>query len=111
MTQGRARRGGNTSAVWAGSAVRRIRELHGVGQEVLSERRPQKVILSRSKAAHGRITRCPCRIGEPSASSLGIGQAGVQVDQVERFSEDERRWSIPTCTGFGAAETMLRWRR
>jgi len=81
-----------------GSAVRRIRELHGIGQEVLSER---------SGLSQGYLSQIESgswtAVTEDSlgriAASLGVEPwvilaqaAGLNLDQVERFSEDERVW-------------------
>jgi len=57
-----------------GSAVRRIRELHGVGQEVLSERSglSQGYLSQIESGAWTAITEDVLgRIAEPSASSRG----------------------------------------
>src|SRR5258706_962536 len=81
-----------------GSAVRRIRELHGVGQEILSERSG----LSQgylSQIESGAWTAISEDVLGRIARALGVEPwmllaqaAGLKVDQVERFSEDERRW-------------------
>jgi transcriptional regulator with XRE-family HTH domain len=78
--------------------VRRIRELHGIGQEVLAERSGlTQGYLSQieggswtsvTEDALGRI-----------AAALGVEPwvilaqaAGLKLDEVERFTEDERVW-------------------
>jgi len=81
-----------------GSAVRRIRELHGIGQEVLAERSG----LSQgylSQIENGTWTRVTEDILGQIAGALGVEPwvilaqaAGLKLDQVERFSEDERKW-------------------
>jgi transcriptional regulator with XRE-family HTH domain len=81
-----------------GSAVRRIRELHGIGQEALAERSG----LSQgylSQIESGTWTRVTEDILGRIATALGVEpwvilaqSAGLKLDQVERFSEDERRW-------------------
>jgi transcriptional regulator with XRE-family HTH domain len=81
-----------------GSAVRRIRELRGVGQEVLAERSG----LSQgylSQIESGAWTGISEDVLGRIAKALGVeswvvlAQAtGLKLDQVERFSEDERRW-------------------
>ncbi len=81
-----------------GSAVRRIRELHGVGQEILSERSG----LSQgylSQIESGAWTAISEDVLGRIARALGVEPwvllaqaAGLKVDQVERFSEDERKW-------------------
>jgi transcriptional regulator with XRE-family HTH domain len=81
-----------------GSAVRRIRELHGVGQETLAERSgvSQGYLSQIESGAWTTITEdVLARI----ASVLGVEPwvilaqaAGIKLDQVERFSEDERVW-------------------
>jgi len=81
-----------------GSAVRRIRELHGIGQEVLAERSglsqgylsqiESGIWTAVTEDAFGRI-----------ATALGVEPwvilaqaAGLKLDQVERFTDDERIW-------------------
>lgn len=81
-----------------GSAVRRIRELRGVGQEVLAERGG----LSQgylSQIESGAWTRVNEDVLGRIAKALGVEPwvilaqaAGLKLDQVERFSEGERRW-------------------
>jgi transcriptional regulator with XRE-family HTH domain len=81
-----------------GSAIRRIRELHGIGQEVLSERSG----LSQgylSQIESGSWTAVTEDVLGRIAKALGVepwtilAQAtGLRVDQVERFTEDERKW-------------------
>jgi len=100
MTQGaRAQRGRIPKrGLGLGSAVRRIRGLRGVGQEVLAERSG----LSQgylSQIESGAWTRVNEDILGRIAKGLGVEPwvvlaqaAGLKLDQVERFSEDERRW-------------------
>ena len=81
-----------------GSAVRRIRELHGIGQETLAERSGlSQGYLSQIESgswtgvtedALGRI-----------AAALGVEPwmilaqaAGLKLDDMERFTDDERIW-------------------
>jgi len=81
-----------------GAAVRRIRELHGIGQEVLAEKsRLSQGYLSQIESgswtavtedAIGRI-----------ATALGVEPwvilaqaAGLKLDHVERFTDEERIW-------------------
>jgi len=81
-----------------GSAVRRLRELHGIGQETLAERSG----LSQgylSQIENGTWTRITENILGRIATALGVEpwvilaqSAGLKLDQVERFSDDERRW-------------------
>ncbi len=81
-----------------GSAVRRIREQRGVGQEALAERSGvSQGYLSQIESGTwtavtedvlGRIARA---LGVEPWALLALG-AGLKLDQVERFSEDERRW-------------------
>ena len=81
-----------------GSAVRRLRELHGIGQEVLAERSG----LSQgylSQIESGTWTAITEDVLGRIAAALGVEPwmvlaqaAGLKLDQVERFSEDERRW-------------------
>jgi len=81
-----------------GSAVRRIRELHGVGQEVLSTRSG----LSQgylSQIESGVWTAITEDVLGRIAKALGVEPwvilaqaAGLKVDQVERFTEGERKW-------------------
>ena len=100
MTQGaRAARGRMPKrGLGLGSAVRRIRELHGVGQEVLSERSG----LSQgylSQIESGVWTTVTEEVLGRIAKALGVESwiilaqaAGLRVDQVERFTEGERKW-------------------
>src|SRR5258708_27894416 len=100
MTQGaRAARGRIPKrGLGLGSAVRRIRELHGVGQELLSERSG----LSQgylSQIESGAWTAITEDVLGRIARALGVEPwvilaqaAGLNVDQAERFSEDERSW-------------------
>ena len=81
-----------------GSAVRRIRELHGIGQEAVAERSG----LSQgylSQIESGAWTRVTEDILGRIAKALGVEPwvilaqaAGLKLDQVEKFTEDERRW-------------------
>ena len=81
-----------------GSAVRRIRELHGVGQEVLSARSG----LSQgylSQIESGAWTAITEEVLGRIAKGLGVepwvilAQAvGLRVDEVEPFTEGERKW-------------------
>lgn len=81
-----------------GSAVRRLRELHGVGQEILAERSG----LSQgylSQIESGSWTAVTEDVLGRIAAALGVEPwmilaqaAGLKLEQVERFSEDERRW-------------------
>lgn len=81
-----------------GSAVRRIRKLRGVGQEVLAERSD----LSQgylSQIESGAWTTVTEEVLGRIARALGVEPwvilaqaAGLKLDQVERFSEDERGW-------------------
>jgi len=81
-----------------GSAVRRIRQLRGIGQEVLAERSG----LSQgylSQIESGAWTRVNEDVLGRIAKALGVEPwvilaqaAGLKLDQVERFSEGERRW-------------------
>jgi transcriptional regulator with XRE-family HTH domain len=81
-----------------GSAVRRLRELHGVGQEVLAERSG----LSQgylSQIESGAWTAVTDDVLGRIAAALGVEPwmilaqaAGLKLDQIERFSDDERRW-------------------
>lgn len=81
-----------------GSAVRRIRELHGVGQEVLSARSG----LSQgylSQIESGAWTAVTEEVLGRIAKALGVepwvilAQAvGLRVDEVEPFTEGERKW-------------------
>lgn len=81
-----------------GSAVRRIRELHGVGQEALSERSglSQGYI---SQIENGAWTAITEDVLGRIAGALGVEPwvilaqaAGLKLDHVERFSEGERAW-------------------
>jgi transcriptional regulator with XRE-family HTH domain len=81
-----------------GSAVRRIRELHGVGQELLSERSglSQGYLSQIESGAWAAVTE---DVLGRIAKALGVEPwvilaqaAGLRVDQVERFTEGERKW-------------------
>ena len=81
-----------------GRAIRRIRELHGIGQEVLAERSG----LSQgylSQIESGAWTTLTEEALGRIASGLGVEPwvilaqaAGLKLDEVERFTEDERVW-------------------
>ena len=81
-----------------GGAVRRIRELHGIGQEALAERSglSQGYLSQIESGAWTAITEDALgRI----AASLGVEPwmllaqaAGLKLDDLERFTEDERVW-------------------
>jgi transcriptional regulator with XRE-family HTH domain len=81
-----------------GSAVRRLRELHGVGQEILAERSG----LSQgylSQIESGAWTAVNDEVLGRIAAALGVEPwvilaqaAGLKLDEVERFTEDERKW-------------------
>ncbi len=81
-----------------GSAVRRIRELRGLGQEVLAERSGlSQGYLSQieSEAWTGVTEDVLGRIAKALSVDPWVilaQAAGLKLDQVERFSEDERRW-------------------
>jgi len=81
-----------------GSAVRRLRELHGIGQEAVAERSglSQSYVSQIESGAWTRITE---DILGRIATALGVEPwvilaqaAGLKLDQVEKFTEDERRW-------------------
>jgi len=81
-----------------GAAVRRIRELHGIGQEVLAD----KSGLSQgylSQIESGTWTAVTEDALGRIAAALGVEPwvilaqaAGLKLDDVERFTEDERIW-------------------
>ena len=81
-----------------GSAVRRIRELHGIGQEVLAE----KSGLSQgylSQIESGSWTAVTEDAVGRIAAALGVEPwvilaqaAGLKLDDVERFTDEERIW-------------------
>jgi transcriptional regulator with XRE-family HTH domain len=81
-----------------GAAVRRIRELHGIGQEVLAE----KSGLSQgyvSQIESGSWTAVTEDALERIARALGVEPwvilaqaAGLKLDDVERFTDEERIW-------------------
>jgi len=81
-----------------GSAVRRIRELRGLGQEVLSERSG----LSQgylSQIESGTWTTITEDVLGRIAKALNVEPwvilaqaAGLRVEQVEPFTEGERKW-------------------
>jgi transcriptional regulator with XRE-family HTH domain len=81
-----------------GGAVRRIRELHGIGQEVLAQRSglSQGYVSQIESGAWTAVTEDA--LGR-LATALGVEPwvilaqaAGLKLDQVERFTEDERIW-------------------
>ena len=81
-----------------GAAVRRIRELHDIGQEVLAE----KSGLSQgylSQIESGSWTAVTEDALGRIAAALGVEPwvilaqaAGLKLDDMERFTEDERIW-------------------
>jgi len=81
-----------------GAAVRRIRELHGIGQEVLAERSG----LSQgylSQIESGSWTAVTEDALGRIASALGVEPwvilaqaAGLKLDDLERFTDEERVW-------------------
>ena len=81
-----------------GSAVRRIRELHGIGQEALAERSG----LSQgylSQIESGTWTALTDDALGRIAAALGVEPwvilaqaAGLKLDDVERFTDEERVW-------------------
>jgi len=81
-----------------GAAIRRIRELHGIGQEVLAERSE----LSQgylSQIESGSWTAVTEDALGRIAKALGVEPwvllaqaAGLKLDAVERFTDDERIW-------------------
>ena len=81
-----------------GRAIRRVRELRGIGQEILAERSG----LSQgylSQIEGGSVTAVTEEAFGRIATVLGVEPwmilaqaAGLKLDQVERFSEDERVW-------------------
>ena len=81
-----------------GAAVRRFREVHGIGQEVLAERSG----LSQgylSQIESGSWTAVTEDALERIARALGVepwvilAQAvGLKLDDVERFTDEERIW-------------------
>jgi transcriptional regulator with XRE-family HTH domain len=81
-----------------GRAIRRIRELHAIGQEVLAERSG----LSQgylSQIENGSWTTVTEGTLGRIASALGVEPwvilaqaAGLKLDEMERFTEDERVW-------------------
>ena len=81
-----------------GAAVRRIRELHGIGQELLAERSG----LSQgylSQIESGSWTNVTEDALGRIAAALGVEPwvilaqaAGLKLDDLERFTEDERVW-------------------
>jgi transcriptional regulator with XRE-family HTH domain len=96
-----------------GPAVRRIRELHGIGQEVLAERSG----LSQgylSQIESGSWTAVTEDALGRIAAALGVEPwvilaqaAGLKLDDVERFTDEERVW----LDAFRALDTEQRVRR
>ena len=81
-----------------GGAVRRIRELHGIGQEVLAERSGLSQGYLSQIESGSWTTVTEDALGR-IATALGVEPwvilaqaAGLKLDQVERFTEDERVW-------------------
>src|SRR6202521_56677 len=81
-----------------GGAIRRIRELHGIGQEALAERSglSQGYLSQIESGSWTAITedalgRIAASLGGESWMLLAQA-AGLKLDQVERFTEDERVW-------------------
>lgn len=81
-----------------GAAVRRIRELHGIGQEALAERSGLTQGYLSQVESGSWTTMTEDTLGRV-ASSLGVEPwvilaqaAGLKLDQVERFTEEERVW-------------------
>ncbi len=81
-----------------GAAIRRIRELHGIGQEVLAERSglsqgylSQIESGSWTAVTEDALTRITKALGvEPWV--LLAQAAGLKLDEVERFTDEERVW-------------------
>jgi len=81
-----------------GAAVRRIRELHGIGQELLAERSG----LSQgylSQIESGSWTAVTDDALGRIAAALGVEPwvilaqaAGLKLDEIERFTDEERVW-------------------
>ena len=81
-----------------GRAIRRMRELHGIGQEVLADRSG----LSQgylSQIESGSWTTLTEEALARIAAGLGVEawvilaqSAGLKLEEVERFTEDERVW-------------------
>jgi len=81
-----------------GAAVRRIREIHGIGQEVLAK----KSELSQgylSQIESGSWTAVTEDALGRIAAALGVEPwvilaqaAGLKLDDMERFTDDERIW-------------------
>jgi transcriptional regulator with XRE-family HTH domain len=81
-----------------GAAIRRIRELRGVGQEVLAERSglSQGYLSQIESGAWTSVTEDA--LGQ-IAAALGVEPwvilaqaAGLKLDDMERFTEEERIW-------------------
>lgn len=81
-----------------GSAVRRLRQLHGMGQETLAETSGlSQSYLSQIES--GAWTAVSEETLGQIAAALGVEPwvilakaAGLRLDQVERLSEEERVW-------------------
>ena len=97
-----------------GSAIRRIRELHGVGQDAVAERTG----LSQgylSQIESGSWTAVTEDALGRIAAALGVEPwvmlaqaAGLKLDQVERFTDDERVWlDAYRALNAGQRETIL----
>jgi transcriptional regulator with XRE-family HTH domain len=81
-----------------GGAIRRFREMHGIGQVALAER----IGITQgylSQIEGGRDIAVTEETLGRIAAALGVESwvllaqaAGLQLDQVERFTEDERVW-------------------
>jgi transcriptional regulator with XRE-family HTH domain len=81
-----------------GAAVRRIRELHGIGQEVLAERSGLSQGYLSQIESGSWTTLTEDALGR-IAAALGVEPwvilaqaAGLKLDEVERFTEAERVW-------------------
>jgi transcriptional regulator with XRE-family HTH domain len=81
-----------------GRAIRRIRELHGIGQEVLAERSGLSQGYLSQIESGSWTTLTEDALGR-IAAGLGVEPwvilaqaAGLRIDEVERFTEDERIW-------------------
>ena len=78
--------------------MRRLRELHGIGQEAVAERSglSQSYVSQIESGAWTRITEdilgriATALVVEPWV--ILAQAAGLKLDQVEKFTEDERRW-------------------
>ena len=81
-----------------GAAVRRIRELHGIGQEVLAERSglsqgylSQIESGSWTAVTEDALGRIAAALGVEPWVTLAQA-AGLKLDDVERFTDEERVW-------------------